>query len=67
MILYLLAEPLWQLLANLLPNQSHATALDLRTRLIPFVKSLLAAQAAVAAGKEDTIKAFNPGSKCLLS
>lgn len=58
------AEPLWRFLANIFPNKIHAQAVDLRTRLIPFVKALVADQTAVRAAQRDTIKASDPGSEC---
>ncbi|KAK9795198.1 hypothetical protein WJX73_004568 [Symbiochloris irregularis] len=55
------AAPLWRLLANVFPNENHAKALDLRTRLVPFAKALVADQTAAVAEQDDTIKAFQPG------
>ncbi|KAK9803710.1 hypothetical protein WJX73_004212 [Symbiochloris irregularis] len=59
-LLFPFAVPLWRWLANILPSESHAAALDLRNRMIPYVEGLIKDHAAVVKEQDDIIKTLNP-------
>ncbi|KAK9803744.1 hypothetical protein WJX73_010477 [Symbiochloris irregularis] len=52
-----IAVPLWRLLANWMPDQVHRAALDVRSRVIPFVEGLIREHTAAVAGQEIDAKA----------